>query len=64
MDVSLWKKTVPLIVNELSTILPDHKDEIKKRGFELRRELEQLHKTIRALLSQFPRDALAVGDNT
>ena len=30
MDVSLWSKTIPFIVEELSKVLPDCKDEIKK----------------------------------
>jgi manganese/zinc/iron transport system substrate-binding protein len=54
MDVSLWNKTVPLIVEKLSERAPEHAEEFKKRGYELSTELDAIHKEIVKLMEAIP----------
>jgi len=45
-DVSNWAKTVPVIVEALSKVDPDHAEMYQQNGEQVQRELETLHQTI------------------
>lgn len=54
MDVSLFSKSVPYIVEALQQIDPDHSEEYATRGGELLLELDQLDHKIRVRMSKIP----------
>ncbi|NBU62493.1 MAG: ABC transporter substrate-binding protein [Chlamydiae bacterium] len=54
MDVSLFSKSVPYIVEALQQIDPDHSGEYAIRGGELLLELDQLDHKIRVRMSKIP----------
>lgn len=56
MDVSMWMRTIPYIVETLSNYDPEHAQEYKKNGEELTKELEQVHKEIRRQLQSIPEE--------
>jgi len=47
MDVFLWSQSIPFIVQELEILLPDHKEDIKKKGKKLQDDLERLDRAIK-----------------
>lgn len=55
-DVSLWSKTVPTIVEGLSTVDPDGKAVYEKNGKTLSSELEQLHQWCIDRISELPKE--------
>ncbi len=54
MDISLWKKTIPFIVEFLSVKDPAHSEEFKRNGDKLLNEMEQAHKQIREEMQAIP----------
>jgi manganese/zinc/iron transport system substrate-binding protein len=54
MDISLWKKTVPYVVEYLSLKDPTHAEQFKENGDLLMAEMEEAHKQIREELKQIP----------
>jgi len=56
MDISIWEKTIPFIVEKLSELAPEHKELFQKRGEILREKFLQEHQKIRDLLLQIPSD--------
>jgi manganese/zinc/iron transport system substrate-binding protein len=54
MDVSLWSRTVPLIVQELSKRDPAHADLFQKNGEILLQELQQTDRQVRETLHAIP----------
>jgi manganese/zinc/iron transport system substrate-binding protein len=50
MDVSLWQKTIPCIVHELSNALPQHQAQFQERGLALSAQLSKLHEEMRTCL--------------
>lgn len=54
MDVALWKKTIPFIVEALSQKDPNHAAEYRKNGNRLELELDLLHLHIMKIMHQVP----------
>lgn len=54
MDVSLWEKTVPYIVKQLSDILPEHKDVFAQNGEKLCQSMQDTHVKMVTLLQNIP----------
>lgn len=54
MDVALWAKTVPYIVEALSTKDPSHADEYRKNGTKLIDSMRQANKEIKQELQTIP----------
>ncbi|MDB6081067.1 MAG: putative periplasmic solute binding family protein [Chlamydiia bacterium] len=54
MDVSLWSTCVPFIVKTLCMLAPEHKDEIKKNGDDLMRDLKCVHEDVLKILHTIP----------
>ncbi len=54
MDVSIWAKTVPYIVEALSKKDPSHAADYKANGDKLINSLEVLHNSMRSLLQSIP----------
>lgn len=54
MDISLWKKTVPYIVEFLSIQDPAHIQQFRKNGEALTEEMEQAHRQIRQEMQAIP----------
>lgn len=54
MDVSLWMKTIPFIVEALSAKDPSHADKYRLNGEKLMQELQEIHHEIQKKLNQFP----------
>lgn len=56
MDIELFSKTVPYIVEKLATLVPEHKDQIKRNGDILIRKMTAAHKKIKKLCRMIPPD--------
>jgi manganese/zinc/iron transport system substrate-binding protein len=56
MDVSLWCKTVPLIVETLCMLAPECKDQIKKNGEKLIEELNCEHEKMKDQVHLIPEE--------
>ena len=56
MDVSLWEKTVPLIVEALSIQDPAHSEYYQNNGSQLIKEMQDLHETVRNTIQSIPED--------
>lgn len=54
MDVSLWRRAVPFIVETLSQHNPEHADIFSRNGTELMDNMEALHQDIRGKLQKIP----------
>lgn len=54
MDIAIWIKTIPYIVETLSQFDPKHRDVYTKNGEQLTQELEAEHHEIRGDLQQIP----------
>lgn len=54
MDISLWTKTVPFIVEALSKADPKHADEYKENGKNLVHELMSTHEDVKRELQAIP----------
>lgn len=54
MDMSLWAKTIPFIIEKLSQSDPEHAEEYKINGKELQQKLLDVHGKIREDLMQIP----------
>jgi manganese/zinc/iron transport system substrate-binding protein len=54
MDISLWKKTVPYIVEYLTVQDPTHADQFKANGEALMAEMEEAHRRIRNEMQEIP----------
>lgn len=57
MDVSLWKESIPSIVESLSKIMPQREDELRGRGNKLSERLSGLHAEMLARLGSIPESA-------
>lgn len=56
MDVSLWTKTVPYIVEALSKRDPSHAADYQANGDKLKIKLDTLHQEMRSLVQKVPDD--------
>jgi manganese/zinc/iron transport system substrate-binding protein len=56
MDVSLWKKAVPYICDELSKHIPEKKELFQKNAQELTSELDALHLFMKKTLLAIPKE--------
>ena len=54
MDVSIWKKAVPLIVQELSNLIPEQADFFHQNGSELQKKMDNAHLYISNLMQKIP----------
>ena len=54
MDIALWKKTVPFIIEFLSVKDPAHAAEFKENGEKLMAEMESAHKGVRDEMQAIP----------
>lgn len=54
MDISLWAKTVPFIVQTLSDADPKHKEDYEKNGQKLVHELMKAHEEVKKELQSIP----------
>lgn len=54
MDISLWERIVPFIVQALSKQDPEHSADYQANGEKLIQEMEQEHKQIKELLQSIP----------
>lgn len=56
MDVSLWKKTIPIIVEKLSLYSPEHAETFSKNGQALETALSELHEEMFVKLQEIPQE--------
>jgi manganese/zinc/iron transport system substrate-binding protein len=56
MDVSLWAKTVPFIIEALSAKDPSHAEEFRANGKKVTQDLLQTHQYIHSTLESIPSD--------
>lgn len=56
MDISLWSKNVPIIVQELSRKDPAHAEDYERNGEKLQKELEAGHREVIGLMHAIPED--------
>jgi manganese/zinc/iron transport system substrate-binding protein len=56
MDISLWAKTVPLIVDALSQKAPLYAEDFKKNGDALVLEMTKAHKEVKETMHKVPAD--------
>ncbi|WP_042280859.1 metal ABC transporter solute-binding protein, Zn/Mn family [Candidatus Protochlamydia sp. R18] len=54
MDISLWLKTIPLIVERLSEQDPLHADLFRKNANEFQKEMLKVHEEVKEMLGQIP----------
>lgn len=54
MDISLWAKTVPVIVRHLSEIDPSHAADFEANGLKLRREMDEAHSEAKKIMHRIP----------
>lgn len=54
MDISLWAKTIPFIVQTLSAQDPTHAADFKANGQRLQSEMEEAHQKALAIMHQVP----------
>lgn len=54
MDISLWMRTIPFIVDALSKEDPQHSVQYRKRGDQLQQELKLAHEAVRQQLQRIP----------
>lgn len=54
MDISLWAKTVPFIVQALSQQDPEHAADYQANGQKLQVEMEKAHQQAKAIMHQVP----------
>lgn len=54
MDISLWSKAVPFIVQELSRQDPLHQADFQSNGQKLQAEMEKIHQQVRTTMHQVP----------
>lgn len=54
MDISLWKKTVPYIVEALSLQDPKHQNDYQRNGERLIRTMQSAHEEVKKLLQSIP----------
>lgn len=52
MDISIWKQTIPYIVEVLAAKDPSHKEEFEKNAEALTKELEKAHEEVKAEMHQ------------
>lgn len=56
MDVSLWARTLPVIVDSLSEQLPEHRAEFQDRADQLQQQLTELHDYGRKSIQSIPQN--------
>lgn len=56
MDISLWMKTVPLIVNVLNQHDPVHAAVYQRNGMKLQEEMAKVHLEVKEIMNQVPSD--------
>jgi manganese/zinc/iron transport system substrate-binding protein len=56
MDISLWSKTIPTIVETLSRHDPQHAEEYQRNGDKLIKQLQQEHENTRRFLQNIPEE--------
>jgi len=54
MDISLWAKTVPMIVETLSQKDPSHRQEYEANGQKLLQEMAKAHQQVKEIMQQVP----------
>lgn len=54
MDVSLWAKTIPFIVQTLSLNDPEHASGYEMKGYQLQSEMEKVHLKAKSIMHQVP----------
>lgn len=54
MDISLWAKTVPYIVEALSQKDPAHADSYRRNGDELAKQLQEAHEVVKREMQSVP----------
>lgn len=54
MDVSVWEKGVPLIVEELCQFMPENADFFREKGLQLQQEMKKTHFEILKLMQEIP----------
>lgn len=54
MDMSLWSRTIPIIVEVLSQKDPAHADYFAKNGAELQRQMEETHALVKNIMHEIP----------
>ena len=54
MDMSIWQKTVPLIVDALSQTAPQHAKLFQERGKALEQKIAESHVQIRKMIQEIP----------
>lgn len=55
MDVSIWRRAVPFIVETLSKHSPEHRDIFSRNGTKLMDNMDALHHHIRSQLQEIPK---------
>lgn len=56
MDISLWSKTIPFIVESLSKQDPAHTSEYQANGRKLQLEMETVHQQVKEIMHQIPQE--------
>lgn len=54
MDISLWKRSIPLVVEVLSLALPERKEQIRVQAASLESELDMVHAEVLSRLLSIP----------
>ncbi|MFB3786531.1 MAG: metal ABC transporter solute-binding protein, Zn/Mn family [bacterium] len=56
MDVSLWARTIPVVIQEISALDPAGRAEYEKNGEAYRQALERLHEDVRQKIQTIPKE--------
>lgn len=56
MDIALWVKIIPYIVDALSLKDPDHADYYQSKGIALHKEMLEVHQTVKKTIHTIPLD--------
>lgn len=54
MDISLWAKSIPFIVQALSRQDPAHQADFQSNGQTLQQEMEKVHQQVKSIMHQVP----------
>jgi len=56
MDVSLWARTIPAVIQELAALDPAGREEYEKNGEAYRQALERLHEEVKQKIRTIPKE--------
>jgi manganese/zinc/iron transport system substrate-binding protein len=56
MDISLWAKIVPILVEEMSKHDPQHAEIFQKNGEKLMQDMQRTHEDVKEIIHQIPSD--------